>query len=208
MRGSFTLEHDASKGTATANRVLGFTSVFQGYTTGLARPLIWVESRAEASVFNQKHNTMIRYIPCLLILFLLLGCTHKIDEEHPKGEPDLGALERQIQLRLREYESYLRKGDSLALGNMYTEDAEIIPSTVGRENIIKVFGSMIRDSITGSSFKTTKLWGDDLLLVEDGTGTWSHTNGTVVSRGRYLLVWKKEDGKWKILRDTWFPDRN
>jgi ketosteroid isomerase-like protein len=88
------------------------------------------------------------------------------------------------------------------------EDAEIIQSTIGRNNITKVFGSMIRDSITGSSFKTTKLWGNEQLLVEDGTGTWSHTNGTVVGHGRYLLVWKKDDGKWKILRDTWFSEKN
>ena len=43
--------------------------------------------------------------------------------------------------------------------------------------------------------------------MEDGTGTWSHANGTVVNRGRYLLVWKKDDGKWKILRDTWFSEK-
>ena len=78
---------------------------------------------------------------------------------------------------------------------------------MGRDNIVKGFGSMIRDSITGSSFKTTKLWGNDQLLVEDGTGVWSHANGTVVGRGRYLLVWKKDDGQWKILRDTWFPQK-
>ena len=123
------------------------------------------------------------------------------------NQTDLSTLEKEIELRLREYESYLQNGDSIALGNMYLEDAEIIPSTVGRENIIKVFGSMIRDSITGSSFKTTKLWGNDQLLVEDGTGSWSHANGNVVGRGRYLLVWKKDKGKWKILRDTWFPEK-
>lgn len=135
-------------------------------------------------------------------------CEQKVAEKTAQTEQtDISTLEKEIELRLREYESLLQNRDSIALGNMYTEDAEIIPSTVGRENIIKVFGSMIRDSITGSSFKTTKLWGNDQLLVEDGNGTWSHANGTVVGRGRYLLVWKKEDGKWKILRDTWFPEK-
>jgi len=122
-------------------------------------------------------------------------------------QTDITVLEKEIETRIREYETHLKNGDSIALGEMYTEDAEIIPSTVGRANIIKVFGSMIRDSITGSSFKTTELWGNDKLLVEDGTGSWSHVNGTVVSRGRYLLVWIKEDGQWKILRDTWFPEK-
>ena len=52
-----------------------------------------------------------------------------------------------------EFENALKNGDSIKLGNLYTIDAEILnsgsPSTVGRDNIIKDFGSMIRDSITG-----------------------------------------------------------
>ena len=157
-------------------------------------------------------KTKVRITLSFIILSTLISftsCEQKVNEKALESEQaDLPTLEKEIELRLREYENYLQSGDSIALGNMYTKDAEIIPSTVGRKNIIKVFGSMIRDSITDSSFKTTKLWGNDQLLVEDGTGTWSHTNGTVVGSGRYLLVWKKDDGKWKILRDTWFPDKN
>ena len=149
----------------------------------------------------------------LLLTFLIpsifiSSCNQKPNEKSlGTKQVDLSTLEKEIESRLREYESYLKNGDSIALGNMYTEDAEIIPSTVGRENIIKVFGSMIKDSIAGSSFKTTKLWGNEQLLVEDGTGTWYHTNGSAVGSGRYLLVWKKDEGEWKILRDTWFPDK-
>jgi hypothetical protein len=40
--------------------------------------------------------------------------------------------------------------------------------------------------------------GSDEILVEEGTGYFAHSNGTVTSRGRYLLIWKKEDGLWKI----------
>jgi hypothetical protein len=52
---------------------------------------------------------------------------------------------------------HLKIGDSIALGNMYMENAEITPSTVGRKNIIKAFGNFIRHGITGSSFKTNHL---------------------------------------------------
>ena len=137
---------------------------------------------------------------------IVMGCKQRTNETvSESNQVDLSILEKEIESRLREFENHLRNGDSVALGEMYLENAEIIPSTVGRDNIIKGFGSMIRDSITGSSFKTTKLWGNDQLLVEDGTGTWFHANGMVVGRGRYLLVWQKDDGEWKILRDTWFP---
>ena len=150
----------------------------------------------------------IQFLTFLIASIFITSCDQNVNEQTLKSnQTDLSILEKEIELRLREYESHLKNGDSVALGNMYMEDAEIIPSTVGRNNITKAFGNMIRDSITGSSFKTTKLWGNDQLLVEDGTGTWYHTNGSAVGSGRYLLVWKKDDGKWKILRDTWFSDK-
>lgn len=141
----------------------------------------------------------------LFVSIITFGCEQK--KENNELNVDITVLEKEIESRLREYEKHLKNGDSIALGNMYMKNAEIIPSTVGRENITKAFGSYIRDSITGSSFKTTQLWGNDQLIVEEGAGIWSHASGTVVGSGRYLLVWKKDDGKWKILRDTWFPDK-
>lgn len=147
----------------------------------------------------------------LLLTFLIASisitsCKQKAIENNSKtNQIDLATLEKEIELRLREYENLLENGDSIALGDMYMVDAEIIPSTIGRENIIKSFGRMIRDSVTGS-FKTTDLWGNDDLLVEEGTGVWYQGKGLVVGRGKYLLVWKKDEGKWKILRDTWFPE--
>ena len=147
----------------------------------------------------------------LLLTFLIASisitsCKQKaIENNSETNQIDLATLEKEIELRLREYENLLENGDSIALGDMYMVDAEIIPSTIGRENIIKSFGRMIRDSVTGS-FKTTDLWGNDDLLVEEGTGVWYQGKGLVVGRGKYLLVWKKDEGKWKILRDTWFPE--
>ena len=150
---------------------------------------------------------MKQFLLLLSVFIFISGCKQVDKKNELNTQTDISTLEKEIESRLREYENHLRNEDSVALGNMYMKDAEIIPSTVGRENIIKAFGSMIRDSITGSSFKTTHLWGDNQLLVEDGTGIWSHANGKVVGRGRYLLVWKKDDGNWKILRDTWFPEK-
>lgn len=147
------------------------------------------------------------FIVLSMVSIFMCSCEQKKENNVFYVEVDVTRLEKEIESRLRDYENYLKNGDSIALGHMYTENAEIIPSTVGRENIIKAFGGMIRDSITGSSFKTTHLWGNNQLLVEDGTGTWFRANGKEVGSGRYLLVWKKDDGEWKILRDTWFPDK-
>ena len=150
--------------------------------------------------------TSVLMFSIILVSMILISCKENSTENSLETQKtDLSILDKEIELRLREYETLLKNGDSIALGNMYTLDAEIIPSTIGRDNITKAFGSMIRDSVTGS-FKTTNLWGNDELLVEQGTGNWYSGDGIDVSSGSYLLVWKKEDGQWKILRDTWFPD--
>ncbi|MFH4968385.1 DUF4440 domain-containing protein [Gaetbulibacter sp. M240] len=147
------------------------------------------------------------FLAILVALIFSTSCNQKSTEKNlgTKGT-DLSILEKEIELRLREYENYLEAGDSIALGNMYTEDAEVIPTIVSRENIIKVFSKMIQNGTIGT-FETTHLWGNDELLVEEGKAVWSHKSGGAESSGRYLLVWKKDDREWKILRDTWFPDK-
>jgi len=143
----------------------------------------------------------------LLVSNLFVNCKQKEVTNTTDNKPtDMSTLENEIELRLREYENYLEKGDSMALGDMYMPDAKVIPSINGREDIIKVFSAMIKDSVIGS-FETTNLWGNDELLVEEGKGEWSNKKGENKSTGTYLLVWKKDDGTWKILRDTWFPDK-
>jgi len=148
----------------------------------------------------------------LFLFFLFICFIPKIAAQSNSQNPDfdLSKSTKEIEQRLRDYENALKNRDSIALSNLYTIDAEILnnggPSTVGRNNILKSIGKMIRADITGSSFNTTGLWGNNKLLVEQGAGFFAHTNGEVVSRGRYLLIWKNDKGIWKIFRDTWFSD--
>jgi len=135
-----------------------------------------------------------------------VNCKQPMIEKTPF---DLEKASSEIASRLRIYEDAMAHGDSVAFGNLYAEDAEIFhdgsPSTIGRKNIIKVFEGWVRDSVTGA-FTTTGLWGNEDLLVEQGTGYFAHATGKWKATGKYLLVWKKVDGEWKVFRDTWFSD--
>src|ERR1700730_313970 len=116
-----------------------------------------------------------------LLILPLIVWLNSMNAFSQKENFDIDAAKKEIQVQIKAYVDALSKSDSIALGNLYTTDARILnhdsPSTVGRTEIIKVYGEMIRDSITGSSFITTGLWGDDNLLFEGGTGYFSHTNG-------------------------------
>ena len=144
-----------------------------------------------------------------LIAFLTLTLVNCNQPKNKTTQFDLEKAKSEITSRLRTYENAMASGDKVAFGNLYAEDAEIFhdgsPSTIGRQNIIKVFEGWVRDSVTGS-YATTGLWGNKDLLVEQGTGYFAHATGKWKATGKYLLVWKKVDGEWKIFRDTWFAD--
>ena len=123
---------------------------------------------------------------------------------------DLNVAQKEIQLQINAFVDALSKSDSIAIGNLYTIDAKILnhgsPSIIGRRDIIEDYGETIRSGMTVSNFIITGLWGNNNLLVEESTGYFSLTNGKVVLKGIFLVVWKKEKGQWKIFRDTYFSD--
>lgn len=144
-----------------------------------------------------------------LLAFLILMLTNCDQETEKTVQFDLEEAKSEIESRLREYENAMANGDKELFANLYAENAEIFhdgrPSTVGRENIIRNFDGWVSDSIVGG-FETTGLWGNENLLVEQGKGFFAHAGGKWKEAGKYLLVWKKEDGQWQIFRDTWFSD--
>ena len=153
-------------------------------------------------------GTAIGIAVCISGLVLLTRCS-KPAEHVPSFDPV--QVKAEIESRGKDFSEALRDGNLGALRDLYTPDAQVlnsgVPTIVGREDIMKTFGSMVRDSATISGFETTDVWGSDSLVVEQGTGFFEHAAGKWRSTGRYLLVWKKVDGEWKIFRDTWFADK-
>jgi len=160
---------------------------------------------------EQKYQRIWPGLICLtgIMQFLVFGkAWSQSATTDQNSEFDMDKAWKEIEKRVDDYENALKDGDLEALGNLYTVDAEILshnqPIKKGRDNILKVFEKMIQDSVTDCGFTTTGLWGNEELLVEQGTGYFAHAAGKWISRGNYLLVWKKVDGQWKIFRDTWF----
>ena len=108
-----------------------------------------------------------------------------------------------IESRDAEFSKYILEGDSVALANMYTKDAQF--GTLKGSEIPPALGKWIRNAIKNDSrnitFITNTLTADGELLVETGTGEIKSDAGEIKSTFRYLVVWKKEDGVWKLHRD-------
>ena len=108
-----------------------------------------------------------------------------------------------IEKRNKDFEDALKAGDSIAVGDIYTIDSKIIGAYAGRDNLIKEVHELVRDSITDIRFKIINIWGNENIIVEDAYVEFYHINGTLVSKGNSLFVWKKEIDKWRIFRDVY-----
>jgi ketosteroid isomerase-like protein len=102
----------------------------------------------------------------------------------------------------------LRTRDVKAFENLWLEDVNITGYSggllVGREQIVAVFSKYLSSPNFVSGLRTPEkievTTGGPLEAAESGVFEWKSRkpDSTVIARGRYLIMWKKVEGRWKI----------
>lgn len=154
----------------------------------------------------------IKSLIILILALFALSCknnSEKTDDSltNNKDKFDIETATKIVEQRSKEFEEALRIGDSIAVGDIYTLDTKIIGAYSGRENIVKEVYEMNRDSINVIKFRIINLWGDENIIIEDAYVEFFHNDGTPLSKGECLLVWKKEEDTWRIFRDVYKPEK-
>ena len=116
---------------------------------------------------------------------------------------DLAKEKQELQKSFNGVMAALASGDAKAVANFYTEDGVFMPHNsqifTGREAIEKAFVGFIEAGFTKLDVEST--WaegcGDYLLDTEQ----WTLSNGQDTLIGKSLVIWKKEDGMWKMYKD-------
>ena len=103
----------------------------------------------------------------------------------------------------KQFALHFYNGDSISLYNMYAKGASL-GNKRGNE-ILLSWGRQIRNSIRNDTrtiiYTTTSLSTDSEFLVELGAYEFRDSKGNSKYKGKYLVVWKQEDGNWKLYRD-------
>jgi ketosteroid isomerase-like protein len=104
----------------------------------------------------------------------------------------------------------LKKGDSTGFASFYCTDAKIMapdgPAVVGRDAIKSTIGYFYNIGLTGMELKTLDVWGSEAIVAEEGTVVFTMKDGKEYDHGKYIVLWKMEDGKWKLFRDIFNTD--
>jgi len=95
-----------------------------------------------------------------------------------------------------------KDGDAEGMGEMYTDDAILLPSggsrTEGRAAIEAFWAKILSSGVEDVQLRTENLesLGGD-LVYEIGRYTTTPADGAPIA-GHYVVLWKRVDGEWKL----------
>ena len=99
------------------------------------------------------------------------------------------------------------KGDAVAVGSHYTEDAVSLPphsgAVVGREAIVRFWNDAMKSGVKGLNIQSKEAERTGDAAFEIGETELIGSDNTVIDRFNYMVIWKKQGGKWMIYREIW-----
>ncbi len=142
----------------------------------------------------------------IAIAFFMLSvtfCNGQEKKESQKNTIDLVQARKEIVKKVKQFEDDVNNADSLAVANHYATDGTW-GAIKGKDNLISAWGKTSRSLATKNlkvRFTTNTVSSDGEFIFETGLFEFVEKDNSVKRQGKYLLVWKKEAGEWKVYRD-------
>jgi len=78
------------------------------------------------------------------------------------------------------------------------------PASLGREKIQALHAGFVKGGATVLELKG--VLGTEALIAEENLFKFSAMDGKELDRGKYIALWKKIGGEWKLFRDIYNSD--
>lgn len=112
-----------------------------------------------------------------------------------------------IEAAGKQFTADVAKGNAAGLAAMYAADAQAFPPNAnivtGSDAIQKLWQDFLDMGIKEMSFKVLEVQSHGNFAHEVGEYWIKDAAGKEVDHGKYLVIWKREKGNWKIYRDFW-----
>ena len=110
-----------------------------------------------------------------------------------------------IEAANAEFSAAAAKGDGAGLAALYLPDGYVMPAgsdpIQGTEAIREFWQGALDSGIAGIGLKTIEVYGHGSTATEVGEYELRDKAGKAVDHGKYIVIWRHADGKWKLLRD-------
>lgn len=134
----------------------------------------------------------------------------KTAEEAPADSFNLDSVKASIAASNATFGDGFATGDSVAFASHYTSDGCISPSNFpkmcGTSAIMAYFNGGYKMGIRGIKLTTEEVMGGKEGVIETGKYELFADKNMSIDKGKFIVIWKQENGKWKMFRDVWNTD--
>jgi ketosteroid isomerase-like protein len=146
-------------------------------------------------------------VACTAILF---SCNHA-EQTHPtEAVFDIGYVKAHIIEMNKTYSKRFITNDTAFFIDRYCKDAEVyspaMPAVKGRDAVQKFFFGDGSNKETVIELPEGNIYGSADLVAEEGAYNFPDGKGGSFDKGKFIALWKQEDGKWKLYREIWNTD--
>jgi ketosteroid isomerase-like protein len=132
------------------------------------------------------------------------------DKKNDRTVFDIAAVKAHIIEMNKTYSKRFTTGDSAFYKERYCKDAQVLspntPAVIGRDSIIKFFYGDGKNTDAVIELPAGIIYGNEELVVEEGSYNFPDGKGGSYDKGKFIALWKQEDGKWKLYREIWNTD--
>lgn len=143
-----------------------------------------------------KKTTMFPILLILTGLFLSTGCTMQPVD-----------VSSDIREANKSFTEAFNTGGIDAMAQLYTENGRLFPPNSemieGRENIKAFWSGAGEMGVAKAQLETISAEAFGNTAIEEGRYTLFAEGDIVIDEGKYIVIWKKVDGKWLLDRDIW-----
>lgn len=140
---------------------------------------------------------------------LPLGQVTDVVQSPTRGEESMSTttIREEIENADRTFESTFVDRDGEGMADLYTEDGQLLPTgsdvVSGRAAIAEYWQGVFDAGITNAELSTVEVEAHGDTAIEVGRYALGDEDGETVDRGKFVVIWKKEDDRWKLHRDIW-----
>jgi uncharacterized protein (TIGR02246 family) len=105
------------------------------------------------------------------------------------------------------FEKKFANGDAQGMASLYTSDGMLLPPGAAIQEgsiAIQNFWQMVMDmGVKRAQLETLNVEQQGETAIEVGQYSLSGADGQRMDVGKYVVIWKKQEGDWKLHKDIW-----
>lgn len=125
----------------------------------------------------------------------------------PTAIAQTGTVKAAIDVSNKTFSEALAAGNAAGVAALHTEDAMLLPpnseAVSGRPAIEKLFAAFVAAGLKGVTLTSQEVEAHGETATELGAYSIKDATGKEVDRGKYIVLWKRVKGEWKLHRDIW-----